>query len=1195
VLRRFLPFLDWFKGYSAAALRSDFVAGLTVALVLVPQSMAYAQLAGMPAYYGLYAAFLPPMVASLFGSSRQLATGPVAVVSLMTATALEPLATAGSESYVAYALLLALMVGAFQLLLGVLRLGLVVNFLSHPVVNGFTNAAALIIATSQLEKVFGVRPEKAAHHYETVWRVLVAAVHQTHLPTLGMAVLAFGIMIAVKRFYPRIPGVLAAVVLTTVLAWFTGFDRSDSARLAQIESPRVASLIGQFNQTVATKEELEALRTQGNKILEKMQHSPDEVCLRCHEAREVSRFTQAAEVPTAHHATDAAQPALLLHHRAGFLELQLGAFKDRIVAQRSELAGLTFRRTAAEPARFWVEGEAPAGIELQPGSWALSVGSKVLDSAKLRMTAGGAVVGLVPAGLPAFRVPRLDWSIAAKLLSTAMIISLLGFMEAISIAKAMAARTRQKIDPNQELIGQGLANLAGSLTQSYPVSGSFSRSAVALQAGARTGLGNLLSGIFVMVVLLFFSKTLYHLPQGVLAAIIMMAVVGLLNVSGFVHAWHTNRFDGIVVGATFLVTLFLAPHLEWGIATGVALSLGAYLYRTMRPLVVQLAPHPDGSLRDAQRHTLRQCRHIAVISFDGPLNFASASYLEDEILSRVAEQPDLKLVLIAAAGISEVDASGEETLRHVVERLRASNYQVVFSDVSDSVVDVLKRSHLYERVGAEHFYSTRAQAIAAVYARIHAGSSERDCPYRAAMPRVAELSLHPDGSLRDAQRHGLRLCRHIAAMRFDDPLTFANTALLEEEVLARLADRPKLRHVLFVAHGISGIDASGAEKLGELVGRLQKDGLAVSFSGLKEDVLSELAKAGVDRLIGAERMYPTQAMAIAAIYPQAHGASSEADCPLLSLAPSLTEVALYSDCTLRPARRYGLRLCKNIALLRLEGALVLSSSKAIQSEFIRWAKGRPNVKGVVFLVHTIHTMGSAEAENLLVLVGAVREAGYAVALAGLADAVLEALGRSGIADAIGVDSLYSDEALAFASMYSPLHAGAAEEDDCPLSRLLPRMSELSLHPDGSYRDASRHGLALCRYVIAVRFDGPLNYATIGYFTAELKDCLARRPDARHVLIAAHSLDRLDDVAVMEFAGWVTDLRKKGYVVVMSGLRDEVLEMLKRTGHHEAVGQDSLFPTQVKAIEAIHKVAHATGGEAVCPLLEAVQPLGQRVG
>ena len=174
MLRKFFPFIDWFKEYSPGAFKADFISGLTVALVLIPQSMAYAQLAGLPAYYGLYASFLPPMVAALFGSSRQLATGPVAVVSLMTAATLEPLATAGGEAYIAYAILLALLVGLFQLSLGVLRLGVVVNFLSHPVVIGFTNAAAIIIATSQLSTIFGVSVDSAAHHYETIWRVVAA-------------------------------------------------------------------------------------------------------------------------------------------------------------------------------------------------------------------------------------------------------------------------------------------------------------------------------------------------------------------------------------------------------------------------------------------------------------------------------------------------------------------------------------------------------------------------------------------------------------------------------------------------------------------------------------------------------------------------------------------------------------------------------------------------------------------------------------------------------------------------------------------------------------------------------------------------------------------------------------------------------------------------------------------------------------
>jgi MFS superfamily sulfate permease-like transporter len=232
------------------SLKADLLAGLTVALVLIPQSLAYAELAGLPPYYGLYASFLPPLVASLFGSSRQLATGPVAVVSLLTSTTLEPLATAGSQEYIAYAILLALLVGIFQFTLGVLKLGLVVNFISHPVVNGFTNAAALIIASSQLSKILGVYADKAPHHYETIFRVLKAAWHYIHWPTLFMATLAFVIMYGLKRLAPRIPNVIVAVVITTVLAWAFGFEHTSIADISTLNSTEMNPAITGFNRAV---------------------------------------------------------------------------------------------------------------------------------------------------------------------------------------------------------------------------------------------------------------------------------------------------------------------------------------------------------------------------------------------------------------------------------------------------------------------------------------------------------------------------------------------------------------------------------------------------------------------------------------------------------------------------------------------------------------------------------------------------------------------------------------------------------------------------------------------------------------------------------------------------------------------------------------------------------------------------------
>ena len=277
MLRKVFPFLRWFQGYTVSSLRMDMIAGLTVALVLIPQSMAYAQLAGLPPYYGLYAAFLPPMLAALFGSSRQLATGPVAVVSLMTFASLAPLAIVGSERFISYAILLALMVGLFQLTLGVLRLGLVVNFLSHPVVNGFTNAAAIIIATSQLSKIFGVTVDTAEHHYETIVAVVQVAQHYTHWPTFLIGALAFGIMYTLKRIAPRVPNVLVAVVVTTTISWAVGFQNNTTTYLSSIQSPVARTLIADFNAAVEEITTLGNQRTEASLFLEEAKKAAEPI------------------------------------------------------------------------------------------------------------------------------------------------------------------------------------------------------------------------------------------------------------------------------------------------------------------------------------------------------------------------------------------------------------------------------------------------------------------------------------------------------------------------------------------------------------------------------------------------------------------------------------------------------------------------------------------------------------------------------------------------------------------------------------------------------------------------------------------------------------------------------------------------------------------------------------------------------
>lgn len=699
MLSRILPFLEWFKGYSLSDLRTDVLAGVTVALVLIPQSMAYAQLAGLPAYYGLYASFLPPLVAALFGSSRQLATGPVAVVSLMTAASLEPLATAGSEGFIAYAVMLAFLVGLFQFLLGVLRLGLVVNFLSHPVVNGFTNAAAIIIASSQLSKLFGVYVDKAAHHYETIIRVVESAFHYTHWPTLAMGVLSIAIMVGLKKINPRIPNVLVAVVITTVLSWSLGFNHDARVDVSSIKYPEFREKVVAFNQTVTSIHQLGEQRAGINEQIDDAKENNDAI----------------AVIDAEHDlnviATNIARQKQHQHEIRSWL-------RDQLFTGVETGGGLV----------FYPQDRLPSSAEGDGRTWRLKIGNSQVDTSNLKMMGGGAVVGTIPSGLPKLAMPTFDFKIMLRLLPFAAIISLLGFMEAISIAKAMAAKTGQRLDPNQELIGQGLANMAGACGQSYPTSGSFSRSAVNLQAGAVSGLSSVVTSLMVVIVLMFFTPLLYHLPQAVLASIIMMAVIGLVNASGFIHAWKAQWYDGAISVISFVCTLAFAPHLDKGIMVGVVLSLGVFLYKNMRPRVATLSRAEDEHLRDATAYGLKECTHVAVVRFDGPLFFANASFLEDQITARMMEMPELKHIIIAAEGINDMDASGEEALSLIVDRVRSAGMDVSLSGVNESVMAVLERTHLLEKIGEDHVFANTEMAVCATHETAHKDGGENACP-----------------------------------------------------------------------------------------------------------------------------------------------------------------------------------------------------------------------------------------------------------------------------------------------------------------------------------------------------------------------------------------------------------------------------------------------------------------------------------
>lgn len=583
MLNKIFPFLNWIGELKdPKILRADMIAGLTVALVLIPQSMAYATLAGLPEVYGLYIAFVPVFVAALWGSSRQLGTGPVAVVSTMTATMLTPVVIPmlGTEYtqeeylalYIPTAMFLTLLVGLFQFSLGLFRLGAIVNFLSHPVIVGFTNAAALFIGLTQVSKIFGVdMPGGASDHFLTV-RILgvIENLGDTHLETLAMGIAAFAIMIGLKKYAPKVPGVLVAVVLTTVVSYAIGFEKM-----------------------------------------------------------------------------------------------------------------------------------------------------------------GGKVVGTIPEGLPGFAMPAFNLEAFSHLFIGAIIIAMVGFMEAISIAKAMAAKSKDRIDPNQELIGQGMGNIFGSFFQSYPASGSFSRSAVNFNAGAKTGFSSVVTAIIVVVTLLFLTPLLYHLPKATLAAVVIMAVFGLINFKAVKHIWIVNKHDGIAAMVTFVATIASAPKLDHGIIIGAVLAITLYLYRTMQPRVAVLGRYKDGTLRDIEiNKDLPTDENIIAVRFDGSLYFANVSYFEDTMLKAVSTYPDAKYLLVVGDAINQIDASGEEVLHHLVERLQGNNMTVVFSGLKRQILLVMKESGLFEIIGEQNIFSNEDFALDEIYKRLELDASGEACPLK---------------------------------------------------------------------------------------------------------------------------------------------------------------------------------------------------------------------------------------------------------------------------------------------------------------------------------------------------------------------------------------------------------------------------------------------------------------------------------
>ncbi len=537
-VEKLLPILTWAPAYERRDLRSDLAAGLTVGAMLVPQGMAYALLAGLPPEVGLYAATIPVLVYAFFGTSRQLAVGPVAIVSLLTATALAPLFEEGTAGYVSAAALLALMVGGVHLVLAAGRLGFLVNFLSHSVLVGFTAAAAIIIGFSQVKHLLGISIPRKDHFVDTVGEV-VSAAGDTNTATLLLGIVAVVTLLVMKRFAPRIPAAL--VVMVGSIAAVQLFDLQDE---------------------------------------------------------------------------------------------------------------------------------------------------------------GVAVVGDIPGSLPAFGLPDISGSLVGNLAMTALVITLVGFMESIAVAKVYARRHRYDVDANQELVGLGMANVASGLFGGYPVTGGFSRTAVNDTAGARTPVASIITAGIVLATVVFFTPLFETLPQAALGAIIIVAVIGLFDVAQMRHIAAVKRSDLIGMGVAFFATLFLG--IEIGILVAVVASMLVVFARISMPHTAVLGRVPGTTTyRNVERFPeVETSERICIIRIDAALSFVNATPVKQLLLERAQAMDEVAgAVVVDASGINDMDATGAETLAEVLDEYDDLDVPFHMTDVKGPVRDVMRRAGLWDRLG----------------------------------------------------------------------------------------------------------------------------------------------------------------------------------------------------------------------------------------------------------------------------------------------------------------------------------------------------------------------------------------------------------------------------------------------------------------------------------------------------------------
>ncbi|RIA56886.1 SulP family inorganic anion transporter [Dichotomicrobium thermohalophilum] len=554
---RYLPILKWGVEYTREALTNDLVAAAIVTIMLIPQSLAYALLAGLPPEAGIYASIVPIILYAVFGTSSSLAVGPVAVVSLMTAAAIGDVAQSGTAGYATAALTLAMLSGGFLLLLGVFRLGFLANFLSHPVIAGFITASGLIIAASQLKHILGIPAE--GHNLFELLRSL--ALHITELNPITL-------------------------------------------------------IIG------------------------------------------------------------AAATAFLFWVRKGLKPLLIAAGLNRRLADVAAKAGPV-----------------------------LAVAVTTLIVGGLRLDAQGVdIVGTVPQGLPPFTMPDFSSDLLLKLIGPAILISIIGFVESISVAQTLAAKKRQRIDPDQELIGLGAANVGAAFTGGYPVTGGFARSVVNFDAGAETPAAGAFTAVGLAIAAMALTPLIYYLPTATLAATIIVAVLSLVDLGILKRAWDYSKADFAAVSATILVTLGFG--VELGVTTGVALSVLIHLFKTSRPHMAVVGRVPGTEhYRNVLRHNVITDPHILTVRVDESLYFANARYLEDRLYDMVAQRDDLRHVILMCPAVNEIDMSALESLEAINERLAALGVQFHLSEVKGPVMDRLESTHFLEHLTGEVFLS----------------------------------------------------------------------------------------------------------------------------------------------------------------------------------------------------------------------------------------------------------------------------------------------------------------------------------------------------------------------------------------------------------------------------------------------------------------------------------------------------------